>query len=211
MSEQSGVLRVHGQAEAEVELVIAYLVDLQHAYDSLVVLGDTLDRLGQDLRGLQPSYYRLAMVGVWPFGPRRRLAYGSMWELTHEQIASLVPQSEQLILSSVQLTSPGFWQFNGLGEALETIRKYLNDRHDRRKDKEYRESAERRRLEAENVIKESEAMSARIRNLRELGATDKDLEPLLKQFVYKPLTALGRHQDNGVIEDADNPRQREEQ
>jgi hypothetical protein len=55
---QRAHLKVYGQGEIEVELVAAYLKDLRHAYDSILVF----------------------------------------WPPTLEEVASLVPRSEQLIL-----------------------------------------------------------------------------------------------------------------
>lgn len=40
---------------------------------------------------------------------------------------------------------------------------------------------------------------------KELGATDRDLAPLLNELVFKPLTALDRYQDKGVIGPAEIP------
>ena len=140
---------------------------------------------------------------VWPLVPRRAVRYVRDWPPTKEEISSLVPHSEQLILSSVKLNSPGFWEFFGKINPLEVIRQYLNDRHERRKDREYRESAESRRLQLENLKLENEVLSERIDIAMKLGATERDLAPIINQLVYKPLSALDQHQDNGVIEYAE--------
>lgn len=92
---------------------------------------------------------------------------------------------------------------------LDVLRKYLNDRHERRKDHEYRESAERRRLELENLSLESRVISERVRLAKEIGATDRDLAPLLNELIYKPLVALDRYQDKDVIEHAEIPSDRD--
>jgi hypothetical protein len=125
------------------------------------------------------------------------------WPPTPQAIASLVPASEQLVLAAVELSSPGAWEFLGSLNPLEVIRKSVNDAHERRKDREYRESAERRRLDLENIQAENEALAGRIRIAKELGATDADLAPLLNELVRKPLADLRIRQDQGVIEDAE--------
>jgi predicted NACHT family NTPase len=94
---------------------------------------------------------------------------------------------------------------------LEVLRKAINDRHERRKDREYRESAERRRLELENQIQETELISKRITMARELGATKRDLAPLLNELVYRPILRLDRSQDRGVITYAELPDRDDEQ
>jgi hypothetical protein len=107
------------------------------------------------------------------------------------------------VLSAVSLTSPGFWDFVGTLNPLEVLRHYLNDRHERRKDRSYRESAEQRRLALENLSLQNKVIAERIRIAKELGATDRDLAPLLNELINKPLTALDRHQDKGIIENTE--------
>lgn len=88
---------------------------------------------------------------------------------------------------------------------LEVLRKYINDRHERRKDKEYRETAEKRRLALENLSLENKVISDRVKLAKQLGATNRDLAPLLNELVYKPLVALDSVQDRGVITYAEIP------
>jgi hypothetical protein len=122
------------------------------------------------------------------------------------QIASLVPISEQLVLARVRLQSPGFWDFIGVGKSLEVIRRYINDRHERRKDRKYREGAEARKLELENLKLETEILGNRIKLVKDLGATEHDLAPLLNELLYRPLERLDRHQDRGIIKNAEVPK-----
>jgi hypothetical protein len=205
MPEQARLI-VHGQGDVEVELVAAYLTDLKHAYSSILVFETTIDGMRRAEREFPfPTRYPFALDFVWPLAPRRGVRRTRDWPPTAEEVASLVPRTEQIILSAVTLTSPGFWEFLGTLNPLDVLRKYLSDRHERRKDREYRESAERRRLELENLSLESRVISERVRLAKEIGATDRDLAPLLNELVYKPLVALDRYQDKGVIEHAEIP------
>jgi hypothetical protein len=52
-------------------------------------------------------------------------------------------------------------------------------------------------------------ISERVRLAKEIGATDRDLAPLLNELIYKPLVALDRYQDKGVIEHAEIPSDRD--
>ena len=112
---------------------------------------------------------------------------------------------KQLVLSAVRLSSPSFWEFLGTLNPLEVVRKYLNDRHERRKDREYRDTAEQRRLTLENLALENKVISDRVKLAKQLGATNRDLAPLLNELVYQPLTRLDRSQDRGVITYAELP------
>ena len=203
MPQRQGKIRIHGHGEIEVELVEEYLADLRHAYDSLLVFESVMDGFKRVSREFPFPFYPIGLMYGWPLGPRRAVRYVRDWPPTVDEVSSLVPHSEQLVLSAVKLSSPGFWEFLGKLNPLEVMRQYLNDRHERRKDREYRESAEERRLRLENLKLENEVISGRIRIAKELGATDRDLAPLLNELVNKPLLSLDRHQDKDVIENAE--------
>ena len=127
-------LKIYGHGKVEIELVVSYLADLKYAYDGVSVFLSEVDTLRRSARDLPfPPY---------PFWNPRVGRY--VREIpTPERVASFVPRAEQIVLDSVQLNSPGFWEFMGSLNPLEVLRKYLNDRHERRKDHDYRESAER--------------------------------------------------------------------
>ncbi len=199
-------LRIHGHGEIEVALVVAYLADIRHAYDSILVFDFAIDNMRRASREFRYMNIPFPLDLDWPFLFGRRLRRTSQWPLGADQITSLVPISQQLRLAAVQLQSPGFWDFLGKLNPLEVVRQYLNDRHERRKDRDYRESAEERRMLLETLSLENRVLSERVKLAKELGASDEDLAPLLNELVYKPLTALAVHQDRGVVDRAELPR-----
>ncbi|HEY6551228.1 MAG TPA: hypothetical protein VIY71_08535 [Solirubrobacterales bacterium] len=67
------------------------------------------------------------------------------------------------------LQSPGFWEFVGALNPLEVLRKYLNDHHERKKDREYRQAAEHRHLEIENALRELDVIERIAALEREYG------------------------------------------
>jgi hypothetical protein len=196
-------LRVHGQGGVEVELVAAFLTDLKHAYDCVLLFETTIDGMRRAARDFPVSLYLFGSDFGWPAASRRTGLRGRYWPPTAKEIAAFVPRSEKLILSGVSLNSPGSWDFLGALNPFEVLRKYLSDRHERRKDRDYRESAEERKLILDNLSTETRVISERVRLAREMGATDRDLAPLLNELIYNPLVALDRYQDKGVIEDAE--------
>ena len=125
-------LRVYGQGDVEVELIAAYLTDLKHAYDSVLLFEATIDRMRRAARDFPFPRYPFGLDFGW-LVPRRAVRRTRDWPPTAEEVASFVPRTEQLILSAVSLTSPGFWEFLGTLNPLDVLRKYLNDRHERRK------------------------------------------------------------------------------
>jgi hypothetical protein len=153
-------LKINGHGEVEVDLIIACLSDLKLAYETICVFMSQLhaSRGGWPERDLPLPYSRS------PFWLREIPPLSRM--------ASFVPRSEHLVLNAVRLTSPGFWEFLGTLQPLEVMRKYLTDRHEQRKDREYRESADKRRLTLENLSRENAIIREQIEMARSLGATD---------------------------------------
>jgi hypothetical protein len=111
---------------------------------------------------------------------------------------------ERVILRAVRLESPGWWEFLGKLNPLEVLRQYLNDRHERAKDLDYRNELERERLRLETQILENRVIRERIEIAREVGVTDKDLRRAVNALLVDPLLRLGKCQDRGVISTAEN-------
>ena len=64
-----------------------------------------------------------------------------------ERIIKHIPQADRLFLNRVSMSSPGFWEFIGKWNIFEQLRLYLNERHERQKDRDYRNEHEKRRGE----------------------------------------------------------------
>jgi hypothetical protein len=71
-----------------------------------------------------------------------------------------ITYGQPLIVSRVELRSPGNIELSGDLPVFKDIREYAKDRHERKKDKAYRNEAEQRRLTAEARSAEAEARSA---------------------------------------------------
>jgi hypothetical protein len=200
---QPGLLRIHGEGRFEVESVRQYLLDLEFAYNSIYLFELTVTRAERFARRYPPEI-------VWayeiPFGFAgiSRGRFSRDWPPSHSVVASTVPIRDRLTVNRIQISSPGFWEFLGNLNPLEVIRKFINDRHERRKDREYKETAEARRLQLENMKLENEVLRERIGIARELGATEQDLAPLLNELVFRPLLALEPHQDRGIVQSAES-------
>ncbi|HLK09945.1 MAG TPA: hypothetical protein VKW76_01040 [Candidatus Binatia bacterium] len=198
-----GVLRIQGELGVRLEEVREHLARLEHAYNSIYAFERIIasaERLAQ--RGPWPA----PLFGLDPFGwpgfPIRTGRLLSSWPPSPAVVASVVPGRDRLVLQAARFESPGFWDFLRSLNPLEVIRQYLNDRHERRRDREYREAAEARRLDLENRLLENRVIRERIDIARSLGAADSDLTPLLNELVHRPLRALNGAQDEGVIESA---------
>jgi hypothetical protein len=206
---ESARLIIHGAGEVEVDQVIAFLTDLRNAYNSIIAFEAVMDALRRAER-----YYPFPFPAPLPlsFGlnayivrrsRRAGLQLVGEWPPTPESITELVPLNERLVLDAVNIASPGAWEVLGSLNPLETLRKYLNDRHERRKDRDYREKAEEKRLRLENARLQMGAIADGVKLAREVGATDRDFAPLLNALINNPLLALDKHQDQGLIGSAE--------
>lgn len=111
----------------------------------------------------------------------------------------MILPANRLVLSGAELGSPGFWEFLGSMNPLEIIRKYLQDRHERRKDLEYRNEQERREKEVEILLDVTELMEKCIELAKRAGAPSYIVASLFNELVGRPLAALGELQDRGLL------------
>ena len=192
---QGYVLRLHGNGEVFVEDVYEYLNALEYAYNCAYVL-DNIIQQAEELEELREEYKTFPV-------PLRNLLWGNWWPPDAEKIAALVPDKDRLKLRGVELNSPGFWDFMGSLNPLEVLRQYLSDRHERERDRAYRNKEEARRLAAENDLLELEVINKKVELLQELGAfTPQDIELLKDRLLKRPLQGLNLSQDQGLIVDA---------
>lgn len=175
-----------------------------------------LSQLLLDFEAAYLALYRIdSRPGQWR-GPRRHMMFeyamefgfppGQLgWPNSCGGSDSILPE-HQLLVTKVRIESPGFWEFLGSLNPLLQIREYLNDRHRRRQDKDFREASERDRLMFENEIlqrqiieKDNTILRERISILKEIGVSDQEIREKLWASIGKPLAQLGRHQDSRLI------------
>ncbi|HTS16630.1 MAG TPA: hypothetical protein VMP11_03575, partial [Verrucomicrobiae bacterium] len=199
--EESVVLRIHAEGHVRLTEIRSFLDSFEHAYNSILLF----DRGIRQARGDALLWERLLLIDPMrrqivssPFIRQRITQPPSPYEISNQ-----LPLESRAILYGVRLESPGFWDFLGKLNPMEVIREYLKDRHERRKDENYREAAEAAKLKLENRILENKVIRERIQIARDLGATDQDLAPLLNELIHRPLRSLNEAQDRGVINTAE--------
>ncbi len=111
----------------------------------------------------------------------------------------LAPTEPALRISAVQMSSPGFWEFLGALNPLETIRKYLADRWARRQDREWRDPLQAERMRLENEQLRTQVVAERIRVLRDAGVPRSMIRRAVAAHVAAPLGTLDRFQDTRLI------------
>jgi hypothetical protein len=210
LNSRRSLIIVESEGGIRLSDVRKFLAEIEDAYNRVLLLLTLLEGLPHLVRSPGISPFRASLKEYGPFA----LIAGGEGKLVHftkSSVASMVGRNQSLILSSVRLESPGNWSFLGVSETLEVLRKALNDRQERRKDRQYREATDEDKRRLENELLRIHVLSERVKVAKELGATEEDLAPLLGQLLYDPLDELAVFQDRGLITDvkvveADEPK-----
>ena len=194
-----GNLIIHTERTGTISETTTFLTDLERVYTGLLHLEGAVCAIRHPRHPFPPEL-------LWEFGPP---VISRGFDADTSDPAMILPEF-RLELRSVRIESPGFWEFVGSLNPLQQIREYLNDRHKRRQDKEFREAAEAEKLRLENELvqraiweKEGSVLRERIGVLRELGYSDLELRQLIWSQVGRDFAKLGTHQDSKMIEDAE--------
>jgi hypothetical protein len=182
-------MRVHSYGGVRAHRIRQFLADVEYAYNGLCGFDTTLARIESGER-----YWRRYFP--FPFYPP---AIGPSPVLGRDEVAALVAPRERLVVRTVRLESPGFWDFLGKTFSLEALNDWLSGRQ-RRRDHARREPHRNRMDDLEYEDRVTEVVLNRYRAAREMGFDPDDLAPLLNELVEQPLRELERHQDSGLIQ-----------
>jgi hypothetical protein len=203
LDDSKGILTVEVSRGGTVDEALSFLADIQTAYENLFALKLKIEEAELRYEKLEYS---------WRSKPRRPPALNPT-----RNVRDIVLPDKRLVIDKVKIESPGGWEFLGSLNPLQQIREYLKDRHERRKDKEWREAEEQRqmslenskreqevrRLELENTKVENSILSEQISLLESRGYSDEQINRLLNAHYYKPLALLDVHVNSRLIESTD--------
>jgi hypothetical protein len=224
MATETTTLRIKAEKLGTVTEVKTLLADLENAYNSIYAFDFLVDSIIYDrernFRQLDERFHR--MRRYWKeFSNRKEFPYDPFffelfWEdnLNRQQnilpnllelqskidIEKIILPSDRLVISKVNIQSPGFWEFLGGLNPLQQIREYIKDRYERKKDKDYRSRQEEELGELSIEEKRNNIINQRIDMLKKVGYSDIEIRQLVTAMVITPLKQLDKHQDNGQIE-----------
>ena len=228
MAKEISSLRIKAERLGTVSEVTTLLTDLEAAYNSIYAFDFLVDTLTFDrqrnLKQVDERFQRLRRYWkdfsnrkYFPFDPfmyemffeeyafsRPKDTLPNLLELQSKiDIYKIVLPSDRLIISKVNIQSPGFWEVIGSLNPLQQIREFIKDRHERKKDDKYRSRQEEEIGELRIEERKNRIINQRIETLRGLGYNEAEIRQLVMAMVIEPLNRLGRHQDNGQIEGSD--------
>jgi hypothetical protein len=224
MATELTTLRIKAEKLGTVTDVKIFLTDLENAYNSIYAFDFLVDSIGYDrernIKLIDERFHR--MREYWKeFSFKRDFPYGGIFfekffedyiggpqntlpnllELQSKiDIEQIVLPSDRLVISKVNIQSPGFWEFLGGLNPLQQIREYIKDRHERKKDDKYKSRQEEELGELEIEEKKNNIINQRIDMLKKAGYTKTEIRQLVTKMVITPLKQLNKHQDNGQIE-----------
>lgn len=141
---------------------------------------------------------------------RPTLRFGSLpssvfYQYQKYDVNDIISPDAQIHIVKANFNSPGFWDVIGEWNPLNQIRKYIKERHERTKDKQFGWDMERQRLEAEiehkklsNDLLKLEATKEMISLLKTTGISDIELRFTIQKY-FKDLHLLDSHIDSGRI------------
>ena len=199
---EKAAIKIKGLRGGAVDEISQFLADMEGAYNALyhfdrkIVRWDRRRRYWKRYIGPEELFYE--SHSEFP-------NFGDQIILDGEK-ENILP-IYRLELTRVSIQSPGFWEFMGSLNPLQQLREYLNDRHKRRQDKEFREVSEKRKLELENELlvrqimeKENSVLRERFQLMKEAGISQDEIEQFIWGQIGKPISKIAKYQDSGLIE-----------
>lgn len=222
------VLRIKAEKLGTITEVKNLLADLEYAYNSIYTFDNLVGTFHLEnfkrIEEIQDRYHDFLIdmedIKEGNKNIKDRIIYELFWNLSYFQsvknslpnildlqskiiFEDAIPQGEKLFVNKVNIQSPGMWEFLGSLNPLEQFRKYLNDRHERIKDKNYRNRQEEELGDLNIIGKENEVIGQRIKMLKDLGYSEIEIRQIITEMVQKPLQRLNKYQDSEQIENAE--------
>jgi len=224
MATETSTLKIKAERLGTVKEVKQLLTDFENAYNSIYAFDFLVETLSNDrdrrLRLLDKRFHiwrkywkEFSMRKDFPYDPfmfeffwdrylhRTDESTINLLELQSKiDIDKIVLSADKLTISKVNIQSLGFCEFLGSLNPLQQIREYLNDRHERQKDKKYRSRQEEELGDLSIMEKKNNIINQRIEILRGLSYSETEIRQLVMTMVIEPLNKLGGLQDNGQID-----------
>lgn len=216
ISETKISLRINASRLGTVSEVRSFLIDIENVYNAFYILNQ-IEKGGKINRSLFLTYKKHISNSNQienrdaeenaSYDLKRHYALESFDTPSRviTKMSKQVALDDRLFLLKINVQSPGFWEFLGTLSPLTQIREFLKDRHERKKDVEYRNEQEKRKVDLENTNLELELMNKTIDMMIKAGYSQEEIRESVSKFVYEPLKRLGNHQDSNLIEAPEGP------
>lgn len=210
--ENKGVLKVNAYTLGLVSEVSNFLYDIEYAYNSIYTFLLIVDSWQEDsekrikalykkfryIENESKGFHRFYMDELYTIEGRKFNILENYQKIDFKHVVS---DSDKLVLSKVNIQSPGFWEFVGSLNPLEVLRNFLNDRHERSKDNQYQNAINEALGVAAVKKAENEVISQRIEILKNAGFSEIEIREFVHKAIVEPLNKLDGHINAGRIDD----------
>lgn len=183
--------RIYGNVLGEVHDVAMFLYTIEANYNNLL------------------AYDKAIMESVinasFPFRNHDRILSTFMRFANDYHVEEFIAPEDKLIICSINFNSPGFWEVLGSWNPLNQIREYINERHARKRDKEYAWELDKKTMQTEVEKKRLENDMLRVeliqtitKQLQSIGLDEENILHITKNC-YKNLELLNEHIDEDRI------------
>ncbi len=188
-------LIIKSERLGDVEEITSFLTDLNLVYQQLSIFFIiTSDEEQIKSNDTIKKYLRTALLG------KKKLKKNKIrvsFKMIKKSLVSY--QIPNLRLERINIQSPGFWEIVGSMNPLQQIREYIKEKHEREKDKEYRNDLEKAKGILDLEKQRNEIVEHRIKNLKLAGYNDDQIQRLVLKLYANPLILLDKHLDSGLI------------
>lgn len=104
-----------------------------------------------------------------------------------------------LVLTGCSFSSPGFWEAIAKLSPIETLRVYLQDRHERERDKTWHWDKEKQREQVEILSKKMKVARDLVKLARDVGMKEEEIRQLVIDVLVRPLERLDVFIENRLL------------
>ena len=184
-------VRIYGNTLGEVKDVALFLYTLETNYKNLL------------------AYDKAIMESVisttFPYPTYEKVLSRFMRFASECCVDEFLEPEDKLVICSINFNSPGFWEMIGSWNPLNQIREYINERHARKRDKEYAWELDKKIIQTEVEKKNLENDMLRVELIQnitkqlQLIGLDKEYILHITKNCYKNLELLNEHIDEERI------------
>jgi len=219
MKNEKAIATFHAHRLGDVEKIRELLFDIENAYNNVYVFEILTDReflhefeysknlshhtesLRNYLHSKRGSFHRLLMAEFFLSHPLADFAIKrDLWGFSN--VRDIISADAKLELISVNIQSPGFWEFAGALNPLKTVVDILN------LIREWQNDKFRRKIEGEKAIRERlfdtiKGLRETSAFLRESGFSEEEIQNIIRNHLILPLNTLSKHLDARLIDYAE--------
>lgn len=145
--------------------------------------GSSVNNVAVVLRAFDQSHRHISFLDGLASMAEQGSARAKVLLLQEPTSAAARSLEAKLVFHGASFTSPGFFDFLGKLNPLEVLREFLNDRHRRRQDRDYRERMEEEKLSLENELLQNSVIKERIEILKTAGIPEEQLRLLTRRLL----------------------------